>query len=141
MPRHWMLPQWQRAEDAALLLLRAVVGAFLIYGVWDNIVDAARMQEFVDFLRQHRFPAPEWLARLSVWAQFFVGLAFMFGALTRWAGIICAINFVVAIVMVDRFQGIRGAFPSACLLVIGLYLATRGAGRYAFDRLLEARAR
>lgn len=131
----------QRAEDAALFLLRVVVGTFLIYGVWDNIVDASRMQEFVDFLRQHRFPAPEWMARLSVWAQFFVGLAFVTGVMTRGAGLVCAINFLIAIMMVDRFQGIRGTFPAACLVVIGIYLATRGAGRYSLDRVIESRLR
>lgn len=141
MSRPWALNELQRTEDAVLFLLRAVVGAFLIYGVWDNIVDSARMEEFVSFLRQHGFPAPSFLARLSVWAQFFIGLAFLTGCLTRWAGILCAINFLVAIVMVDRFQGIRGAFPSACLLCIGLYLAARGAGRYSLDRFFEASAR
>ena len=81
------------------------------------------------------------MARLSVWAQFFVGLAFVTGVLTRGAGLVCAINFLIAIMMVDRFQGIRGAFPAACLVVIGIYLATRGAGRYAFDRVIESRPR
>ncbi len=131
----------ERAEDAALFLLRIVVGTFLIYGVWDNIVDPARMQEFVDFLREHHFVAPQWMARLSVWAQFFVGVAFVTGILIRWAGIVCAINFLVAITMVDRFQGIRGAFPAACLLVVGLYLAARGAGRYTLDRVIEPQVR
>lgn len=141
MPRDWALTDLQRTEDAALFLLRATVGAFLIYGVWDNIVDSARMDEFVSFLRQHGFAAPELMARLSVWAQFFIGLAFLTGCLTRWAGILCAINFLVAILMVDRLQGIRGAFPSACLICIGLYLAARGAGRYALDRFIVSSPR
>jgi len=58
---------------------------------------------------------------------------------TRWAGILCAINFAVAIAMVDRFAGIRGAFASVCLLLIGIYLATRGAGRVSFDQRLLTR--
>lgn len=32
----------------------------------------------------------------------FCGLAFVAGGLTRWAGLICAFNFVVAVVMVHR---------------------------------------
>src|SRR5687768_1275651 len=100
-----------------------MVGGFLVWGVWDNISSAAHMGEFTAFLRKFHFPAPELLAPLSVYAQFSVGLAFILGLFTRWAGVICAINFVVAIAMVDRFAGIRGAFPSACLVFIGLYLA------------------
>ena len=99
--------------------------------------ELTRMQEFVAFLSKFRFPAPELMARLSVWAQFAVGAAFIGGLLTRWAGVICAINFIVAIVMVDRFTGLRGAFPSACLVLIGIYLATRGAGRFGIDSIVR----
>ncbi len=127
----------KRLSDPALLLLRLMVGAFLVWGVWDNISSPAHMAEFVAFLRKFGFPAPELLAPLSVYAQFSVGLAFILGLFTRWAGVICAINFVVAIAMVDRFGGIRGSFASACLVLIGLYLATYGAGRFGFDRLFE----
>jgi putative oxidoreductase len=122
------LSSTQRFGDFALLLLRVFVGLFLIWGVWDNITDAARMREFVEFLRKFRFPSPELLAPLSVYVQFLVGLAFIAGLFTRWAGILCAINFVVAIVMVDRFG----------LVLIGLYLATYGAGRFSLDAALKA---
>lgn len=126
--------------DHALLLMRVIVGAFLIWGVWDNIVDATRMHEFVAFLQKFGFAAPELMARVSVWAQFLLGIAFVLGGLTRWAGVLCAIHFVVAIVMVDRYAGIRGSFPSLCLVLIGLYLATYGAGRFSLDRKLGADA-
>ena len=69
------------------------------------------------------------------------GVAFIFGGLTRWAGLLCAANFAVAIAIVDRFAGIRGAFPAAALLLIGVYLATRGGGRYAFDAVIERQRR
>lgn len=131
------LSHLQRYGDCALLLLRVFVGIFLVWGVWDNITSAERMQEFVGFLTKFGFPAPGFMARLSVWAQFAVGLGFIAGLLTRWAGVICAINFAVAVVMVDRFAGIRGAFPSLCLIAIGLYLATYGAGRFGLDSLLR----
>ena len=128
----------QRFGDFALLLLRLFVGLFLIFGVWDNISDSARMAEFVEFLRKHRFPSPKVLAPLSVYVQFLVGLAFILGLFTRWAGILCVINFVVAIALVDRFGGMRATFPSGCLVFIGLYLATYGAGRLSMDAALKA---
>jgi putative oxidoreductase len=128
----------QRFGDFALLLLRLFVGLFLIFGVWDNISDSARMAEFVEFLRKHGFPSPKVLAPLSVYVQFLVGLAFILGLFTRWAGILCVINFVVAIALVDRFGGMRATFPSGCLVFIGLYLATYGAGRLSVDAALKA---
>ncbi|HEX5776118.1 MAG TPA: DoxX family protein [Caulobacteraceae bacterium] len=130
------LPFLTRFDDAALLALRLMVGAFLIYGVWDNIVSAERMAEFVGFLGKFGFLAPEFMAPLSVWAQFLCGVAFILGLFTRWAGLICAFNFVVAIAMVDYHTGIRGSFPSACLVFIGLYLAAHGAGWFSLDRLI-----
>ena len=128
----------QRFGDFALLLMRIFVGLFLIWGVWDNISDAARMHEFVEFLRKHHFPSPEILARVSVYTQLLIGVGFVLGLFTRWAGILCIINFAVAIAMVDRFGGMRGIFPSGCLIVIGLYLATHGAGRFSLDASLKA---
>lgn len=125
--------------DAALLLVRLTVGAFLIYGVWDNITSPARMSEFAQFLDRFGFIFPQFMAPLSVAAQFLCGVAFILGLGTRWAGLLCAFNFVVAIAMVDRLQGVRASFPSACLVVIGLYLATYGPGRYAFDALFGKR--
>ena len=128
----------QRFADLALLLMRVFVGLFLIWGVWDNLTDPARMQEFVDFLRKFKFASPGLLAPLSVYLQLAIGFGFVLGLFTRWAGILCAINFIVAIVMVDRFGGMRGVFPSGCLVVIGLYLATHGAGRLSLDAMLKA---
>src|SRR5689334_290368 len=102
----------QRFSDFALLLMRLFVGLFLIFGVWDNITDTARMQEFVAFLGKHGFPAPKVLAPVSVYLQFVIGLGFVLGLFTRWAGILCVIHFAIAIWMVDRHLGMRGTFPS-----------------------------
>jgi putative oxidoreductase len=136
-----ILPMLARWDNCALLLLRMVIGIFLIWGVLDNITSAARMKEFADFLAGFGFPYPDWMAPLSVWAQFLVGVAFITGLLTRWAGIVCAIHFVIAIGMVDANGGIRAAFPSTCLVLIGLYLATHGPGSLSVDRFIEKRLR
>lgn len=128
----------QRYSDFALLLMRLFVGLFLIWGVWDNITDGARMQEFTSFLAKHGFPSPKILAPVSVYLQLAIGLGFVLGLFTRWAGLVCAIHFVIAIAMVDRLGGMRGVFPSGCLVVIGLYLATYGAGLFSMDAVLKA---
>ena len=132
--QNWLyLPSAKRFDDAALLLMRIAVGSFLMWGVLDNILHVERMQEFVGFLTKFNFPAPHVMAPLSVWIQFVVGLCFVLGLVTRWAGVLCVLNFIVAIAMVDRFGGVRGSFSSVCLILIGLYLATHGAGRYSID--------
>ncbi len=137
----WLQLTFLRAgDDLGFLLLRLLTGAFLVHGVWDNIESAARMQEFVGFLRANKFPWPELMAPLSVWAQFVCGLAFLLGAFTRWAGLVCAFNFVVACVMVHWHQDLRGWWPAAVLVVIGLVLATHGAGRFSVDQRIGRHA-
>jgi putative oxidoreductase len=138
MRKFLFLSQAQRFSDFALLLLRIFVGLFLIWSVWDHLSSPERMQEFVGFLEKHEFPSPRLLAPLSVYLQLAIGIAFVLGLVTRWAGIFCVITFVVAIAMVDRFGGVRGVFPSGCLVFVGLYLATHGAGRYSLDAALGA---
>jgi putative oxidoreductase len=138
MRKFLFLNSAQRFSDFALLLLRVFVGLFLIWGVWDNVTDSARMREFASFLAKYHFPLPDILAPVSVYLQLAIGIAFVLGAFTRWAGIMCAVIFVVAIAMVDRFGGMRGVFPSGCLVFIGLYLATYGAGRFSVDAVLRA---
>lgn len=135
--RAWIDLSFLRAgDDLAFLALRLLTGAFLIHGVWDNIESAKRMEEFVGFLRANKFIYPELMAPLSVWAQFFCGLAFLAGALTRWAGVICAFNFVVACVMVHWHQDLRGWWPAAVLVAIGVLMATHGGGRFSVDERL-----
>ena len=127
------LPMLRGGEDLALLVLRVVTGAFLVHGVIDNITSVQRMEEFAGFLRQNRFPAPELMAPLSVWCQFFIGIAFIAGACTRWAGLLCVVNFVVACIGVHWSQDFRGWWPALVLVLQGALLATRGAGAYSVD--------
>jgi len=132
-----LLTPLRRFGDEALLLIRLAVGAFIVWGVWDNITSAEHMQKFVAFQRQFGFAYPEFMAPLSVYGQLLMGLAIFFGLFTRWAGNVFAFHFIVAIAMVDHHQGLRGSLPSLCLVLMGLYWGTYGAGRYSLDTLLE----
>ena len=128
-----LLEDLHGASDWAVLALRLFVGGFLVWGVWDNITSPARMDEFARFLRHHGFIAPALMARLSVWAQFACGIAFIVGACTRWAGLVCAFNFIVALWMVDAQNGMRAAFPAGMLVLFGLLMATQGPGKHSLD--------
>src|SRR3546814_15371751 len=74
------------------------------------------MAEFATFLKAHGFPYPKVMAPLSVGVQLACGVGFLTGILIRWAGLFCALNFIVAIMMVDGPAGIRPSFPSAMLV-------------------------
>ena len=132
-----------RLSGAALLLLRLYLGAFLVWGVWDNIVSAERMDEFAGFLEAIGSPAPALAAPVSVWAQFLVGVLLIPGLATRWAGLLLAVKFLVAVVLIGTSQGVfpdvaRELFgPMMCVLA-GLVLATLGPGPLSVDARLTA---
>jgi putative oxidoreductase len=138
MRKFLFLSSAQRFGDFALLLLRVFAGVFLVWSVWENLFGGAHMHEYAEFLGKHGFASPQLLAPLSVYLQLAIGVAFVLGLLTRWAGIFCVVHFAIAIVMVDHHGGMRGIFPSGCLVMIGLYMATHGAGGLSFDAALRA---
>lgn len=122
-----------RRSDLGLLLLRLVFGGHLMVMTQDNVFSWARMQEFAGFLGQFGFPYPLVCAVLSVIGQFGGGLALVLGLFTRFAGLVVAFNFVVAVWMVDSGQPYPGAFPALALVAAGLCLMFTGAGRYSLD--------
>ncbi|MCJ8157444.1 DoxX family protein [Sphingomonas sp. LaA6.9] len=134
-----LLEPLARFTDIALLALRLLTGAFLVHGVWDNIISAERMAEFTGFLTASGFVAPHFMAPLSVYAQFLIGIALILGLTTRWAGLLLAFNFIVGVVMVHWNQSFREWWPAIVLVGLGLLFATQGAGRYALDTILERR--
>lgn len=135
MRQRLLLPKLQSGADLALLLLRALVGVFLVVGVWDNVTSAHRMAEFATFLAKHHCPFPTLAAPVSVYAQLICGGLFVAGLLTRWAGLVMAFNFVVAVILVHLHQDLREQFPALVLIAVSLVLATHGPGRYALDAL------
>ena len=131
------LPALRRFGDEALLLMRLAVGAFIVWGVWDNVSSPAHMHEFVEFCRKFGFAWPEFMAPLSVYGQLLMGVALALGLFTRWAGLVFAFHFAVAIAMVDRHGGLRGSLASGLLVLMGLYWATYGPGRWSLDAALQ----
>ena len=134
-----LLTPLARLTDLGLLLLRWVTGAFLVWQSHDNVLSADRMEEFEKFLVQFNFPMPGLMAPFCVWAQLLCGFAFILGLLTRWAGLITAFVFVVAVWMVHWPQDFPGWWPALILIFLGLLFATQGAGRYSLDHRIERR--
>jgi putative oxidoreductase len=128
-----------RYGDFTLLALRVVTGAFLVHETWDNVTSGARMEEFVQFLAQFRFPVPWLLAPLSVAVQFGCGLLLIGGYLTRWAGLLVVANFTVAVLMVHFDEPFRGWWPALILVFLGLHFAASGSGKLGVDAWLGSR--
>lgn len=129
----------ERFADAGMLILRVLTGAFLVYGVLDNVFSTERMTEFSIFLESNHFPAPDLMAPLSVYMQLLSGIALMLGILARWAGIVISVHFLVALVMVHWSQDFRGWWPALALVGIGLQFAVTGAGNLSIDALVSRR--
>lgn len=127
-----------KGNDLALLVARIITGAFLIHGVWDNVSDAEQMREFAGFLAAHDFPSPGIAAPFSVYTQLLAGLLLIPGLLTRIAGLIILITFVVGYAMVHLDQSFREGWPALALVALGMLFATTGGGRYAIDDRLRS---
>ncbi|HYC95202.1 MAG TPA: DoxX family membrane protein, partial [Sphingomicrobium sp.] len=72
-----------RYEDLALFALRAVTGLFLLYQSHDNVLSAARMDEFQGFMAQFGFWRPDILAPFAIFWQVAAGLGFILGLFVR----------------------------------------------------------
>ncbi|HEY0628820.1 MAG TPA: DoxX family protein [Sphingomicrobium sp.] len=128
-----------RYEDAALLALRVVTGLFLIYQSHDNVLSAARMEEFEGFMGQFGFWRPDILAPFAIFWQVAAGIGFILGLLVRPLGLITAIQFIVAVWMVHWSQTFDGWWPAAILVFLGFYFFARGSGRYGLDAAMAKR--
>ncbi len=83
------------------------------------------------------------MAALAGSAEFFGGLALIFGLLVRPAALVLALTMAVAIVTVHLANGLfmanNGYEFGLALLAISLTLAIRGAGSVSLDGALNAR--
>lgn len=122
-----------RRKDAGILLLRLFTGIRLIYGVLDNVLSWHRMLEFRDFLQAFHFPLPLVSAIVSVYAQLFAGISYIFGWKIRYAAILMIINFAVAELMVHLNQTFEQMTPALAMLFISILFLFQGADKYSFD--------
>ena len=128
-----------RLAGYAPLAIRLFLGVFLVYMSQDNVLSAARMDEFVKFLRQHGFPVPELAAPVSVYAQLVCGILILLGALTRLAALVMVVHFVVAIVGVHLALPFRTFLEPCAMLACALALVLGGAGSASVDARLRRR--
>jgi putative oxidoreductase len=126
-----------RNRELAPLLLRLFVAFVLIYGTQDNVFSQARMYEFRDFLANQGFPSPLLMAYLSAWGQFVCGILLAIGFLTRFAGAVVAVNFIVAMVMVHMKTPFNANIAPLAMLMGGVFFVIYGAPRFSVDAKLR----
>ncbi|HLL22744.1 MAG TPA: DoxX family protein [Kofleriaceae bacterium] len=134
-----MLDRLSRIGGFAPLPIRIFLAVFLVYMAHDNVFSSARMVEFERFLDSNGFPAAAIAARVSVYAQFFGGILIGIGAFTRYAALVIAVNFVVAIVGVHLALPFRTYLEPCAMLAAALALVLGGAGWLSVDAALDAR--
>ena len=120
-------------RGTGFLLLRLFTGIRLIYGVWDNIYEWDRMNEFSSFLAGQNFPVPMVCAVLSVYAQFICGILFIIGWKIRWAAAVMIINFLVAS-SVHINESFEAMTPALAFLFISILFFFEGGGLLSIDK-------
>lgn len=126
-------------KEYSPIFIRLVVGAFVIWGVQDNILSHEQMLEFRDFLSAHGVSYPLFAAYLSVYTQFVCGLSILMGALLRLTSIPFIINFIAALLIAHRGDTFSSMFPALVLIAVGCFFLLNGAGKPSVDEWLERR--
>jgi putative oxidoreductase len=131
---------FRRHSEYGVIFLRLIIGSFIIWGVQDNVLSYAQMEEFAKFLGERGVPFPLFAAFLSAYTQMVCGICILIGAATRLVAIPFIINFIFALLIAHRGDTFRGMFPALMMLFAGLFFLFHGAGRLSVDELLEKRA-
>ena len=130
-----------RRLDAALLVLRLVVGAvFLAHGGQKLFVYG--FAGVSGAFGQMGIPMANVVGPFIALLEFFGGAALALGILTRLAGLGLALNMLGAIALVHGKNGFflpTGSEFALTLLATNAFLALSGAGRYSLDALIAAR--
>lgn len=120
-------------RDYGVLMLRLVIGWRLIDGTQDNIFSWERMLEFRDFLAAYNVPAPLLAAQVSVYAQFFAGVAIMIGLFIRSAAALMVINFTVALFLVHLGTSFQESFQAIAIWTAAFFFLFYGGGEFSMD--------
>ncbi|NLO70258.1 MAG: DoxX family protein [Porphyromonadaceae bacterium] len=120
-------------RDYGLLVLRLVVGIFMLTHGWAKLSNFSEMsQEFPPMLGL----SPQIGLTLIVFAEFFCSIAIILGLLTRLSTIPLIIGMGVAAFVAHAADPFSA--KEMALLYLGVYvtLLLTGAGKLSFDRLI-----
>jgi putative oxidoreductase len=118
--------------DAALLILRVVLGIIMLYHGWPKVTDLGGT---IEGFTGMGIPIPPLAALISTVAEVGGGLLLLLGALTDVAGLLVAIDMLGAITFVHAKNGFKvnegGVEWPLALLAMALAIALAGPGRFS----------
>jgi putative oxidoreductase len=134
----------EKFTPGTLLLLRVVFGlTFFLHGAQKLLgwFDGPGIEGVTGFVGSLGFaPAAFWAWALAL-VEFVGGLLLILGLLTQIVALLIAVDMVIAIAKVHLangfFVGAGGYELTLLLLVVGLFFATYGGGKWALDRVLH----
>ncbi len=122
--------------DWALFALRVVLGAIMITHGWQK---AKGIKGTAGWLGSLGFkPAIMW-AYIATYVELLGGLCLVFGFLTQYASILIALQFIVILLKIKKFQKFmgEGGYELDLLILVGmLVLLTVGSGALSLDTTL-----
>jgi putative oxidoreductase len=118
--------------DAALLILRVVLGIIMLYHGWPKLTNLGGT---IDGFTGMGIPLPALSALFATLAEVGGGLLMLLGALTDVAGLLFAIDMLGTITFVHAKNGFAvnegGVEWPLALLAMALAVALAGPGRYS----------
>jgi putative oxidoreductase len=118
--------------DAALLILRVVLGIIMLYHGWPKLTDLGGT---IEGFTGMGVPLPALSALFATVAEVGGGLLLLLGVLTDVAGLLVAIDMLGAITFVHAKNGFAvndgGVEWPLALLAMGLAVALAGPGRFS----------
>jgi putative oxidoreductase len=118
--------------DAALLIVRVVLGIIMLYHGWPKLTD---LGGWIERFAGMGVPLPPLTATFSMVVEVGGGLLLLLGVLTDIAGLLFAIDMLGAIIFYHAKNGFAASeggveWPLA-LLAMALAIALAGPGRFA----------
>ena len=122
-------------RDGGLLLLRVFTGILFIGAGWGKF----NGDWAIGFFTKVGIPIPSVAGPFVTVLELGGGAALILGLLTRYLGILFAIELTVAtyVQWIVFNKGFAGARLELLLVFIGILLATHGAGKISLDRMLK----
>lgn len=125
----------------AMVPLRIVFFWRCVIPVLPYLTGTKTYDKFVGLLASLHFPAPEFFARLSIYAQILCAIFILAGFLTRPFALIAIIHFAIIVMAAHLGDPIVTSFPAWALLAMSVTFFLAGGGELSIDRMRDARAR
>lgn len=126
-----------RTTDLGLVILRVFAG--LALALAHGLGKVPPSEGFIGMIGGMGFPAPTVFAWLAALAEFGGGLLIALGLLTRPAAVFVAAHFVIVSFVVHAGDSFGDRELPLFFLVIAIFFALAGAGRYSADAALRRR--